>query len=353
MKILLIDDRVPDPHFGAGFPRAYRMLLSILGLGHQVYFHPMLKDTIKELNLDRLKEHGITVVDDLEALGDRIDVAIISRPHNMHYLLPLVKKHQPSAKTIYDTEALWFRRYDLQMSITGRLPSWAYRYDEIGLAKQVDLCYAINQEEKNILESNGVKNVVILAHALDPHVDGLPFQDRTNFLVVGGKLEDDSSNEDALWNYLTSAWDAVHEKTEATLNVTGAVSSKRLQGNPYKGVNLMGHVDNLVPLYESHRVFAAATRFATGIPWKVHEAMANGIPCIISALLGHQLQATDGVECMIANTPEEYVEKSVELYSNHILWEKIRSNAFELIRNECCPKKFSEIFQSSIEALFV
>ena len=67
-------------------------------------------------------------------------------------------------------------------------------------------------------------------------------------------------------------------------------------------MNLLGHVGDLVPLYESHRIFVAATRFATGIPWKVHEAMAHGIPCIISKLLADQLELVWDEEAMVATT---------------------------------------------------
>lgn len=353
MRILLIDDKVPDPHFGAGFPRAYRLLLSLLSLGHTLYFHPMLLDTLKELDLDLLRSYGINVVEDLSKMADDIDVTIISRPHNMHYKLPLVKKYLPSSKTVYDTEALWFRRYDLQLAITGKLPGWAYRYDEIGLAKQVDLCYAINQEEKGILEGNGVKNVVILAHALVPHFDGKPAPWRKDVLVVGGKLEEDSSNEDALWYYLENSWEEVRKQIEAKVCVTGLVTSPRLKTHKFNSVNLMGHVDNLVPLYETHKIFVAATRFATGIPWKVHEAMAHGIPCVISDLLAKQLGVTDGVEALVASSPAEFIEKSVELYTNNDLWEKIRLEAYKLIVRDCDVEKFKTILQASLDALFV
>src|SRR6185369_16267028 len=147
MNILLVDDKVPDPQFGAGFPRAYRLLLTLLGLGHKVYFVPTLTASIKDLDLTLLAEHGVTVHESIKTVP-AADVVIMSRPHNVHYHLPTVRDRFPKAKVIYDTEALWFRRYDLQLSITGKLPGWAYRYDEIGLAKQVDLCFVVNDIEK-------------------------------------------------------------------------------------------------------------------------------------------------------------------------------------------------------------
>src|SRR3989344_8905929 len=199
--ILVIDDKIPDPRFGAGFPRAYRLLLSLIDLGHKITFYPNIRQTISSLDLELLKRYRIEVITDMDQLPNDIDLIIVSRPHNEHYHMPEAKKRLPHAKVIYDTEALWYRRYDLQLAITGRLPKWAYRYDELGLARQVDLCFVVNDIEKNILLGAGVKRVIKLAHALDVHEVGLPFEQRKDALVVGGNLEEDSSNEDGLWEY--------------------------------------------------------------------------------------------------------------------------------------------------------
>lgn len=354
--ILIIDDRVPDPHFGAGFPRAYMLLMSLYKLGHTMYFYPNIKSTLKELNVAKLKEFNINVVDNLETLPQEIDLIIVSRPHNAHYYLPVARKTLPHAKAIYDTEALWYRRYDLQLEFTGRLPGWAYRYDELGMARGVDLCWVVNDEEKKILGENGVQRVTKLAHALHPHWEGKDFDYRRDYLVVGGILENDSSNEDGLWNYLSNGWEMVREPG-VVMNVTGHATADRLVHTDFAkrffDVNLMGHVNNLTPLYESHRVFVAATRFATGIPWKVHEAMANGIPCVISRLLADQLQLVPDRDAMVCDTPQDYFEKSRLLYHSRKVWEDMRHYGYELVKKDCDPENFKKVIQSSIDSLFV
>lgn len=350
MNILLVDDKVPDPQFGAGFPRAYRLLLTLLSLGHKIYFVPTLTSSIQNLDLNRLSEFGVTVMDDIKKVPVA-DVVIMSRPHNVHYHLSVVRDRFPKAKVIYDTEALWFRRYDLQIAITGKLPGWAYRYDEIGLAKKVDLCFVVNDIEKKILLDSGVKKVVKLGHALDLNLRGMRFEDRANFLVVGGKMEDDSSNEDALWWYLENAWEKVSNATSTRIDVAGLPTAKRLQSHSFANVNLMGLVDDLIPLYETHRVFVATTRFATGIPWKVHEAMANGIPCIISPLLANQLALKWDSDALVASTTGEAIEKSIRLYQNRNLWEELRQNGYDLIIRDCNPEDFKAILSANLNEL--
>lgn len=354
MRILIVDDRVPDPHFGAGFPRAYRLLISLIQLGHQVDFFPTIKQTIKDLDLPMLKNFGVNVVDDIEKLkGENVDVSIISRPHNVHYYLPIVKKTFPEIKTIYDTEALWYRRYDLQLSITGKLPGWAYRYDELNMARNVDYCWVVNAEEKGILHENGVKNVKILGHAIEPNYKGLSFEERKDVLVVGGILEEDSSNEDALWWYLENAWEKSEIALKCNLNVTGKSHSQRLKNCKLIGLNLMGHINDLTSLYQSQRIFVTTTRFATGIPWKIHEAMANGIPCVVSKLLANQLGVTDGKEALVCNDPDEAVKKTVELYTNANLWSSIREEGFNLVKRDCDIEKFKNIIQATLDELSV
>jgi hypothetical protein len=351
LHILLIDDKVPDPAFGAGFPRAYKLLLSLVELGHKVSFFPTNRQTAEALDLETLKKYNIWVCDDIKDVKD-VDAAILSRPHNVHYHMPVVKKHHPKAKIIYDTEALWYRRYDLQLQITGRLPWWAYRYDELGLARQADMCFVVNEEEKGILEANGVQRVRVLAHALNVHRCGLPFELRSNFLVVGGILEVDSSNEDALWWYLENCWSEVQQKTGSRLNITGHKHTERLLNNTFPEVRLMGLVDNLVPLYENHKLFIASTRFATGIPWKVHESMAHGCPCVISELLAHQLKVKWDEEALVARNEREFIEKSIQLYIDPDLWHKVREGGYKLIERDCNPENFKEILRASLSELF-
>jgi hypothetical protein len=298
-----------------------------------------------------LREYGIEVYSDLNNVPENISLIICSRPHNTHYHLPVARKRLPNAKVIYDTEALWYRRYDLQMSITGRLPGWSYRYDELGMARQVDMCFVVNDIEKGILEENGVKKAVKLGHALDIHDNGKPFKERKDFLVVGGMLEEDSSNEDGLWVFLENCWERVRQLTGATLNITGKVTSPRLLNHNFTGVNLMGHVADLVPLYETHRVFAAYTRFSTGIPWKVHESMAHGLPCVISPLLSGQLGTVDTVEAMVGLTWEDTISKCHQLYDNESLWTSMRNNGFKLIHRDCDPNNFVNILNANIVKL--
>ncbi|MFX8899373.1 hypothetical protein ABTN01_20035, partial [Acinetobacter baumannii] len=57
-------------------------------------------------------------------------------------------------------------------------------------------------------------------------------------------------------------------------------------------------------------------------------------------------------DAMVARTPEEFVEKSIRLYSEPELWYKVRENAFNLIRRDCDPENFKKILQATVVELF-
>ena len=60
-----------------------------------------------------------------------------------------------------------------------------------------------------------------------------------------------------------------------------------------RGVTCLGPVPDLTDEYARARVFIAPTRFAAGIPFKVHEALSYGLPVVGSRLISEQL-AHDG-----------------------------------------------------------
>ncbi|WP_166820529.1 glycosyltransferase family 4 protein [Thalassoroseus pseudoceratinae] len=294
------------------------------------------------LNKDALARHRIQVVREPR----QADVAILSRPHNAYRYMPKVYGRMPA---IYDTEALWYRRFDLQESITGKLPGWATRYDEIGLCRLASMAWVVNLEEAAILQANGVADVRLVPHCLEPIREGLPFSERKGFLFVGGKMEADSSNEDALFWLQTEAWENLYQQIRQRLAVAGKLETERVKG--FEGVDLLGLVPKLEPLYQGQRVFLASTRFATGIPWKVHEAMANGIPCVISPLLAGQLKADHGVHCLVADSPEDWAELSAKLHDNEELWNRIREGGFSLIERDCKPEAFKQTIVESLADL--
>ena len=119
--------------------------------------------------------------------------------------------------------------------------------------------------------------------------------------------------------------------------LNGAPSIRAL--DPLK-VKLLGVVDNLGPLFDRARVFIAPTRFAAGIPLKVQQAAASGVPVVATSLLASQLGWRNEHELLVADTPEAFSNAVYRLYTDPALWTQIRNNALQRIVTECSIKRF-------------
>jgi hypothetical protein len=51
-RILFIEDRIPYPFLGAGFPRSGKILSTLANLGYQVTFYPLKADEYPEVFQD-------------------------------------------------------------------------------------------------------------------------------------------------------------------------------------------------------------------------------------------------------------------------------------------------------------
>jgi GT2 family glycosyltransferase len=116
-RILIVDDQIPDPAQGAGFPRARSMLLAIHQAGWFITFYPLnfpkvvWDDAYKYLprDVEIMSDCGIRNLK--QFMSDRAgyyDAVLVSRPHNMKIFKEEVSKTFLNSTTlIYDAEAIF------------------------------------------------------------------------------------------------------------------------------------------------------------------------------------------------------------------------------------------------------
>ena len=126
---------------------------------------------------------------------------------------------------------------------------------------------------------------------------------------------------------------------ETRLTVAGVVGRDvefdRFRDHPR--VPLLGAVADLDPLYDSHRVFVAPTRYAAELPHKIHEAASFGIPVVAPELLRAQLGWRDRRDLLVADADDSaaFAQHVLTLYRSEGVWRGVRAGAAERIRVEC------------------
>jgi O-antigen biosynthesis protein len=94
----------------------------------------------------------------------------------------------------------------------------------------------------------------------------------------------------------------------------------------------------------THRVFVAPTRYAAGVPYKVHEAASYGVPVVATELLRGQLGWENQRDLLAAepNDPQAFASVIIALYRNEELWTHIRQEAAERIRTQCGHEAYQQ-----------
>jgi GT2 family glycosyltransferase/glycosyltransferase involved in cell wall biosynthesis len=354
-SLLLVDDRVPDVRLGGGFPRTYRMLLSLRELDWAVTFLPLQAPGRVEPCTSELEACGIEVISgpadrklDLEAFLEsrpgHYDVIFVSRPHNMKEVQPFLRGSAPQARIVYDAEAIYAHRELRLLRLQGHdvddnVAETMVR-DEVSLVHSADAIVAASGLEARTFEKFGGPNAHVVGHHLEVRPTATPFKERVDLLFVGAVLVSPSPNEDAVLYFVREILPLVRRRLPCTLNVVGTNWSRTLSALKSEGVRIVGAVDDLAPWYSRSRVFVVPTRYAAGIPLKLYEASAFGLPSVATPLIAEQVGWTERHELLVGADPEAFARAIVELYSDEALWERVRAGALSAVTRECSKEAF-------------
>lgn len=360
MNVLWIDDRVPHPSLGAGYPRACQMLNALADRDFNLTLYPLqiecddwpaVRDCL-DARIEVMLNHGIErLVEFLDARAGFYERVVVSRAINMKVVAGLLRRNPEllgRARLIYDTEALEARREIHRHRLIGkRLDSHKARRriaDEIELARPADAIITVSEVEADEFRSAGFEPVSVLGHALEATPNRTGFDDRHGFLFVGALRAPESPNVDSLrWFLDQVAGDLQREPgDEFTLYIAGDAGPELVDRYSGERVHFLGRVEQLDSLYAGCRVFVAPTRFAAGIPHKIHEAAAAGIPVVATSLLAKQLGWRNKRELLVADEPADFAGACARLYRDPELWQAIRDRAARAVAADCDPEKFSE-----------
>lgn len=368
--VLICDERLPHVKTGAGYPRANRLVRTLVSLGYQVTLYPMTDPPPQETLLDVYRDIPV----DVEVLiGEHYGSAnltkllqerkglyttiLVSRPTTMKEIRPILRRSPElfsGMHLIYDAEAIFTLRQLRERRIAGTEPSEAEA--ERLISKELSLCtgfhtvLSVSQEEASHFQRYGMKSVVV-GHAVPELVSTAAWESRNDFLFVGAIQGDGGPNFEAVIWFLNEVWPQLMKLLPSSrFVVAGQNLSHRLTRTPLpERVLVTGALDSLDSVYDSARVFVAPTQASAGIPLKVVEAAGRGIPVVCTSLLAGQLRWHDGQELSVADTGNDFVNKCHHLFTNRDLWYSQRELALTSIQREYSEAAFQRQLAEALQ----
>ena len=359
-RIVLIEDTVPLRGIGSGFVRSNDLLTAMAASGTAVTVFPVngcrfgLAGVYADMpdSVEVMHDHNLARLGEFLRLRRGLyDTIWISRTHNMDRVRPILDRvlaDDPNPPAIIlDTEAVGAVRDASLAALRGR------DFDlDAALRREfasADICravVAVNDGEGALLRAFGFPNVHVIGHIRPLRPTPRPFAQRTGMLFAGAIHRMDSPNYDSLCWFVDEVLPLVEKSLtwETRLTIAGynapGVSLERFAHHPR--ITLRGSMADLGPLYASHRLFVAPTRFAAGAPYKVHEAASYGLPVVATALLRNQLGWSDGQEILAADAsdPAAFAALIVRLYRDETLWFGLRAAALARLAAENDPERY-------------
>lgn len=369
-EILFIEDRIPYRFIGAGFPRSQEILKSLNRSGNKITFYPTVGDDYPEYfqefkkNLpnvtfvqgDQYKKNGLSSY--LKSEGKKFDAILITRPKNIALFSSL--ENVSHAGVVYDTEAInAFREAENQRLNGNKVPPDDLLKNisrELEPARNAKAIFAVSRIEKSAVVRVGFnqKQVKVLSHVVHPAITTTTFSNRRDLLFVGVIHGDNTPNADSLLWFINEVFPVIRQSLpDLNLNIAGLCKSEKLAKLKINGVNYIGSYNDLTTQYNHHRVFIVPTRYAAGIPLKVVEAAASGLPTVVTPLIASQLEWKDHQEALVAGDPKIFAEKVIELYRDPLIWKKTQESALDSVTMQFSKEKFESSLAEGMSLAFL
>ena len=360
-RVLFVEDSVPLRRIGSGFVRSNDIVHAMAAAGIEVTVFPIaasrfpLPLLLGEMPPEVEIAHNSAVADFagfLDARLDHYDTIWVARTHNLDKihdtLTAAAAKAARPPRIVLDTEAVASLREAGHAAILGAPfdldAALAHEFRHFG--PDMDIV-AVTDSEAAILRRRYGGQPATIGHALAGAPTPATFEARSGILFAAAFHGMDHPNYDGLVWFVDEVLPLIERalRWETRLTVAGYIAPHvtlaRFQDHPR--VTLRGPAADFRPLYNTHRVAIAPARFAAGIPYKVHEAAAMGLPTVATGLLSRQLGWPDGegLSAAEATDPAGFARRVIALYQDSQHWTRQRDLALAHVAADLDPGRFA------------
>jgi GT2 family glycosyltransferase len=367
-RLLFIEDHVPSLRLGSGYGRSEIVVRRLLEVADVDIFASYREDgNLIPTDFQYVEVTYGPEVARLKALlsSRRYDAVFVCRAHNLsRYRDLLAGWRNGGGKIVYDVEAIEAIREVARLDgaenyaeITDSTRFPVLLEEELRFAGLADIIIAVNEFEAAIVRERYDRPVYTIGHYLPIRPQDVDVEKRSGLLFVGALYDRRAANYDSLIWFLDYVWPRIQAaRPEETMRIAGIFRpTVPIQPLRRHGVNFLGSVEDLTNEYASARVFIAPTRFAAGIPFKVHEALSYGLPVVSSRLLHDQLAHTGTFDAVMAATVNDkghdFSDACLRLLSDDWLWQCQSQAGLDYIARCCSPNQLSELVHGLVKDL--
>jgi glycosyltransferase involved in cell wall biosynthesis len=297
-------------------------LFSPLPFVTQKYDAPMMRQKVREI-----------------VRAERIDLVHVDMLPLSIYLNEF--SHLPKILVNHNVESIrlyrWFQSESNLLKKAYLGIQWLkLRSFERSAMNKFDCCVVVSEIDKKLLREMGIKNrMVVVPNGTDTQF----------FKPMGKKTIEDSvlwighmdvhTNRDAVLYFWREIYPLLRkEHPKLRMIFVGTAPPKEIADAAKKDGKIVvtGFVDDVRPYLDEAAVVVVPIRVGSGTRLKILDAMAMG-KAIVSTSVGCEgLDVTDGRDILIADEPEDFAYRTIELIKNAHKRVSIENNALQLAK---------------------
>ena len=216
--------------------------------------------------------------------------------------------------------------------------------------KKFDMCITPTERDRDMLHSY-LPNLEISVIPYGVNVDSVNkafIEDFPSLIFIGsmGSL----FNQHSILYFYDKIYPLIKETfPDVKLYIVGRdPSEKIMQLTRDKSVIVTGYVEDIRP-YLARASVVTLPVHGYGIKTRILEAMAMGKPVVTSSAGIHGINVTPGENIIIADNPEEFARRVIELLNNEELRNRIGANARKLMEEEYSWERMTDMLNEVLK----
>jgi len=297
-------------------------LFSPLPFVAKKYDAPMMRQKIREI----IKKEHIDLV--------HVDLLPLTVYNNEYEHLPkILVNHNVESIRLYR----WFQTEPNILKKVYLGIQWSkLRLFERSAMRKFDSCVVVSETDKRLLEEMGVSSRLFVV----PNGTDTEFFKSTGKKTVENSVlwlghMDVHTNKDAVLYFWREIYPLLREQRPMVrVTFLGTAPPKEISDAAKRNeqVTVTGFVDDIRPYLDEAAVMVVPIRIGSGTRLKILDAMAMG-KAIVSTSVGCEgINVSDGRNILIADTPEDFTDKTIELLKNEGLRSNLEKNALKLAK---------------------
>ena len=246
---------------------------------------------------------------------------LVLRAHNIEHLI----WERIAKNTFFGLKKLYLSLLAKQLRTFEK--SVLSRYDEIWCISSQDMQWFENQHPNKLVKlvSFAIKN---------ENIPNKPIHYQCNNLFSLGSMDWYPNKEGIVW-FLDTVWHAIHQKyPDLTFKIAGRNIPPHWKQLNYKGVEIVGEVENAADFLEENGVLVVPLWSGSGVRIKIIEAMAAGKVIITTTIGLEGINAIHKKHVLLADTVNEFVDAVTFCLQQPQQCQTIAENARQFIREK-------------------